>query len=230
MSAAGEARRRLRQAYEEAWAARPDSGDSDDEVLQARLRAHQLSEVLDETTPIHRFVFDLWRRDVPPHRLGLETWKATGRAALDLIATGRLLLQTFRPAEELGAMAQQADLAEMPEDKEGVLDNYDRPASASLTFEPDEGAASLLSRYADLSNGPGKWQRPSVWFDMLPDQPRAHVLLGSTVIGEAPVPGEIWRTMRDLAGEDLYADGFLDLRLRNDVLETGTLICYYPAG
>lgn len=228
MSADSEARRRLRQAYEEAWAARSDSGDSD-AVLRGRLRAHQLSEVLDETTPVHRFIFDLWRRDVPPHRLGLETWKATGRAALHLVTIGRSLQLTFRRAEELEALDQQADLEEMPEDKEGVLDNYDRPASASLTFEPAEGAASLLSSYADLGNQRGKWQQPSVWFDMLPDQTRAHVLLGNSVIGEAAVPVEVWRTMRDLASEDVYADGFLDLRLRNDLLETGTLVCYYPA-
>ena len=55
------------------------------------------------------------------------------------------------------------------------------------------------------------------------------MLLGSTVIGEAAVPVEIWRAMRDLASEDLYADGFLDFRIRNDLLETGTLVCYYPA-
>jgi hypothetical protein len=230
MSADSEASRRLRRAYEEAWAARAESGDSD-EVLQARLRAHQLSEVLDETTPIHDFIFDLWRRDVPPERVGREVWKATGRVALHLITTGRSLLQTFRPAgsDEEEAMDQQADLEEMPEDKEGVLDNYDHPASASLTFEPAEGAASLLSRYDDLTNRRGAWHRPSVWFDMLADQPRASVLLGSTVIGEAAVPVEIWRTMRELASEGLYADGFLDVRLRNDLLETETLVCYYPA-
>lgn len=228
MSADSEARRRLRQAYEEAWAARPDSGDSDD-VLRTRLRAHELSEVLDETTPINRFIFDLWRRDVPPHRLGCEVWKATGRTALHLITSVRSLLRTFRSAgSDEGAAGQQADLEEMPEDHEGVLDNYDRPASASLTFEVADGAASLLSRYADLTNARGKWHQPSVWFDMLPDQPRAYVLFGSTVIGEAAVPVEIWRALRDLADEDSYADGFLDFRLKNDVMETGTLVCYYP--
>ena len=94
-----------------------DSGDGD-EVLQVRLRAHQLSEVLDETTPIHGFIFDLWRRDVPPERVGREVWKATGRVALHLTAAGRSLLQTFRPAgrDEEEAMDQQADLEEMPED------------------------------------------------------------------------------------------------------------------
>lgn len=88
MSADSEASRRLRRAYEEAWAARSNSGNSD-EVLRARLRAHQLFEVLDETTPIHGFIFDLWRRDVPPERVGREVWKATGRVALQLISTGR---------------------------------------------------------------------------------------------------------------------------------------------
>lgn len=63
---------------------------------------------------------------------------------------------------------------------------------------------------------------------MQPDQPRASVLLGSTVIGEAAVPVEIWSAMRDLASQDLYADGSLDFRIRNDLLETGTLVCYYP--
>jgi hypothetical protein len=62
---------------------------------------------------------------------------------------------------------------------------------------------------------------------MQADQSRASVLLGSTVIGEAAVPVEIWRTMRGLASEDLYA-GFLDFRIRNDLLETGTLVLYYP--
>lgn len=230
MSADSEASRRLRQAYEEAWAARSESGDSD-VVLQTRLRAHQLSEVLDETTPIHGFIFDLWRRDVPPERVGREVWKATGRVALHLITTGRSLLQTFRPAgsDEEEAMDRQADLEEMPEDKEGVLDNYDHPASASLTFEPAEGAEPLLARYADVTDRRSTWHQPSVWFDMQPDQARASVLLGSTVIGEAAVPVEIWRAMRDLASEDLYADGFLDFRIRNDLLETGTLVCYYPA-
>lgn len=32
-----------------------------------------------------------------------------------------------------------------------------------------------------------------------------------------------------LASENLYADGFLDLRLKDDVIGTGTLVCYYPA-
>ncbi len=126
-------------------------------------------------------------------------------------------------------MAKEADLEEMPEDKEGVLDNYDRPASASLTFEPVESAASLLRHYAGFTKGRGGWLHPSVWFDMFPDQPRAHVVLGSTVIGEARVPVEIWGAMRDLASENLYADGFLDLRLKDDAIETGTLVCYYPA-
>lgn len=219
---------RLRQAYEEAWAARLDSGTSD-EVLRTRLRAHGLSEVLDETSAIHSFVFDLWRRDVPPHRIGREAWKATGHVARHLITTGRSLLETFRPAGEMESMAQ-ADLHEMPEGKEGVLDNYDRPASATLTFEPAERAASLLSHYASLNSGRLAWERPPVWFDMLPEQPRARVLLGDMVIGEASVPIQIWRTMRDLAEEDLYADGFLDFRLREDQLETGALVCYYPAG
>ena len=200
-------------------------------MLQARLRAHQLSEVLDETTPIHGFIFDRWRRNVPPERVGREEWKATGRAALHLLTTGRTLLQMFRPPgnDEEEAMDQQADLEEMPEDKEGVLDNYDHPASASLTFEPAEGAAPLLAHYADLTDRRSTWHQPAVWFDMHPDQARASVLLGSTVIGEAAVPVEICRAMRDLASEDLYADGFLDFRIRNDLLETGTLVCYYPA-
>ena len=230
MSAGSEARRRLRQAYEEAWAARSDSG-ANDEVLRARLRAHQLSEVLDETTPLHGFIFDLWRRDVPPERVSRYVWKATGRVALQLIGTGRSLLRTFRPAgsDEERAMDQQADLEEMPEDKEGVLDNYDHPASASLTFEPAEGAEPLLARYADLNGRRSTWHQPAVWFDMQPDQPRASVFLGSTLIGEAAVPVEIWTAMRDLASEDLYADGFLDFRIRNDLLETGTLVCHYPA-
>jgi hypothetical protein len=220
---------RLRQAYGEAWADRRRSGDGD-EVLRARLRAHQLDEVLDETTPIHRHVFDLWGRGVPPDRLDREAWKLAGRAALQLITTGRSLLQTFRPAgsEEEQAMAHEADLLEeMPEDKEGVLDNYNHPASASLSFELAESAAPLLRRYARLTRGRDGWHSPSVWFDMLPDQPRAYVLLGSTVIGEAQVPVEIWRPMRDVAGESLYADGFLEFRTRNDDIETGTLICYY---
>lgn len=230
MSADSEASRRLRQAYEEAWAARSDSGDSD-EVLRARLRAHQLSEVLDETTPIHGFIFDLWRRDVPPQRVSREVWKTTGHVALHLLTTGRTLLQMFRPAgsDEEEAMDQQADLEEMPEDKEGVLDNYDHPTPALLTFEPAEGAATLLAHYADLTGRRSPWHQPSVWFHMQPDQPRASVLLGSTVIGQAAVPVEIWRAMRDLASEDLYADGYLDFRIRNDLLETGTLVCYYPA-
>ena len=230
MSADSEASRRLRQAYEEAWAARPESGNSDD-VLRARLRAHQLSDVLDETTPIHGFIFDLWRRDLPPERVGREVWKMTGRVTMQLIATGRSLLQMFRPAgsDEEEAMDQQADLEEMPEDKEGVLDNYDRPASASLTFEPADGATAVLSHYAGLTDRRGTWHQPSVWFDMQPDQPRASVLLGTTVIGEAAVPVEIWRAMRNLASEDLYADGVLDFRIQNDQLETGTLVCYYPA-
>jgi hypothetical protein len=75
----------------------------------------------------------------------------------------------------------------------------------------------------------GGWHQPCVWFDMQPDLPRASVLLGSTVIGEAAVPVQIWRAMRDLASRDLYADGFLDFRLPNDLLEIGTLVCYYPA-
>lgn len=230
MSADSEARRRLRQAYEEAWAARPESGDSD-EVLRARLHAHQLSEVLDETTPIHGFIFDLWRRDVPPQRVSREVWKATGRVALHLLTTVRSLLQMFRPAgsDEEEAMDQQADLEEMPEDKEGVLDNYDHPVSVWLTFEPADGAEPLLSHYAELTGRRNTWHRPSVWFDMQPDQPRASVFLGSTLIGEAAVPVEIWTAMRDLASEDLYADGFLDFRIRNDLLETGTLVCHYPA-
>jgi hypothetical protein len=206
------------------------TGSADSEASR-RLRAHQLSEVLDETTPIHGFIFDLWRRDVPPHRVGREAWKATGHAVLHLVTTGRQLLQVFRPAgfEDEEAMAQQADLEEMPEGKEGVLDNVDHPASMSLTFELAEGAASLLSRYAQLTDGRGTWHRPSVWLDMLPDRPRAHVLLDGTVIGEARVAVEIWRSLRDLASEEsLYADGFLDLRLRNGLLETGMLVCYYP--
>ena len=230
MSADSEASRRLRQAYEEAWSARPDSGDGD-EVLRARLRAHQLSEVLDETTPIHGFIFDLWRRDVPPQRVSREVWKATGQVALHLLTTGRALLRTFRSAgsDEAEAMDEQTDLEEMPEDKEGVLDNYEHPVSASLTFEPAEGAEPLLSQYAELTGRRNAWHQSSVWFDMQPDQPRASVLLGSTVIGQAAVPVEIWRAMRDLASEDLYADGFLDFRIRNDLLESGTLVCYYPA-
>lgn len=146
MSVDSEASRRLRQAYEEAWAARPDSGDGD-EVLRARLRAHQLSDVLDETTPIHGFIFDLWRRDVPPKRVSREVWNATGRVAVQLITTSRSLLQTFHPAgsDEEQAMDEQADLEEMPEHKEGVLDNYDHPASASLTFEPAKSAEALLA-------------------------------------------------------------------------------------
>ena len=229
MSVDSEASRRLRQAYEEAWAARSDSGDGD-EVLRARLRAHQLSEVLDETTPIHGFIFDLWRRDVPPKRVSREVWNATGRVALQLITTSRSLLQTFRPAgsDEEQAMDEQADLEEMPEDKAGVLDNYDHPASASLTFEPSRGAEPSLAHYAELTDRRDAWHQPSVWFDMQPDQPRASVLLGSTVIGEAAVPVEIWSAMRDLASQDLYADGSLDFRIRNDLLETGTLVCYYP--
>lgn len=230
MSADSEASRRLRQAYEEAWAARTDSGGSE-EVLRARLSAHQLSEVLDETTPIHGFIFDLWRRDVPPQRVSREVWKATGQVALHLLTTGRTLLRTFRPAgsDEAEAMDEQTDLEEMPEDKEGVLDNCEHPVSASLTFEPAEGAEPLLSQYAELTGRRNAWHQSSVWFDMQPDQPRASVLLGSTVIGQAAVPVEIWRAMRDLASEDLYADGFLDFRIRNDLLETGTLVCYYPA-
>jgi hypothetical protein len=65
---------------------------------------------------------------------------------------------TFVPQpldEDEQAMDQQADLEEMPEDKEGVLDNYDYPASASLTFEPAEGATTLLSHYADLTDRRG---------------------------------------------------------------------------
>ena len=148
----------------------------------------------------------------------------------DLVA--QIEAGTFVPQpldEDEQAMDQQADLEEMPEDKEGVLDNYDHPASVSLAFEPAEGAAALLSHYADLTDRPGGWHQPCVWFAMQPDSPRASVLLGSTVIGEAAVPVPIWRAMRDLASEDLYADGFLDFRLPNDLLETGTLVCYYPA-
>jgi hypothetical protein len=86
-----------------------------------------------------------------------------------------------------------------------------------------------LSYYADLTDRRGTWHQACVWFDMHPDQPRADVLLGSTAIGEAAVPVEIWRMMRNLANEDLYADGFLDFRIRNDLLETSTLVCSYPA-
>ncbi len=168
---------------------------------------------------------------MPPERVSREVWKATGRIALHLIRTGRSLLRTFRPegSDVEEAMDQQADLEEMPEEKEGVLDNYDHPVSASLTFEPSQAAAPLLSHYADLTGRRSTWHQPCVWFDMHPDDARASVLLGSTVIGEAAVSVEIWRTMRDLASEDLYADGFLDFRIRNDLLETGALVCFYPA-
>ena len=223
-----EVRKRLRRAYEEAWEARSTSGRSD-EVLRDRLHAHELAEVLDETTPLHRFVFDLWRREVPPRWLGLEALKATGRATRELLTAYRSALGVFRSGGDEESADRQADLEEMPEDKEAVLDNYDRPASASLTFEPTGTAPSVLSHYADLTDRQGAWHQPSVWFDMHPDVPRASVLLGSTVVGEAAVPVEIWRAMRNLATEDLYADGFLDFRIRDDVLETGTLVCYYPA-
>lgn len=87
----------------------------------------------------------------------------------------------------------------------------------------------MLAGYADLTGRGSTWYQPSVWFDMHPDQARASVLLGSAIIGDAAVPIEIWRAMRDLAGEGLYADGFLDFRIRDDSLETGTLVCHYPA-
>lgn len=229
VSADSEARRRLRRAYEEAWAARPTSGDSD-EVLRARLSAHGLSEVLDETTAIHQFVFEFWRRKVPPRRLGLEALKVAGRSARDLIAVYRSVVRTLRSAASDEESAnRQGDLEEMPEDKEGVLDNYDRPASTSLTFVPADNAAPMLSYYADITDGRGGWHQPCVWFDMHPAQPRASVLLGDTVIGEAAVPVGIWEVMRGLASKDLYADGVLDFRIRNELLETGTLVCYYPA-
>ena len=111
-----------------------------------------------------------------------------------------------------------------------MLDNYEHPASASLTFELAEGASPLLARYADLADRRSTWHQPSVWFDMQPDQPRASVLLGSTVIGEAVVPVEIWRAMRDLSSEGLYADGFLDFRIRNDLLETEVRGPFRPGG
>jgi hypothetical protein len=162
--------------------------------------------------------------------VGRAVWKTTGRVALQLITTGRSLHQMFRPAEsdEEEAINKQAELEEMPEDKEGVLDNHDGPASASLTFEPAAGATTLLPHSAELTDRRGAWHRPAVWFDMQPDQSRASVLLGTTVIGQAAVPVDIWTAMLTLASENLYADGIFDFRIHNDQLEIGTLVCTTP--
>lgn len=229
MRAEKDPRRRLRRAYREAWTDRATAGNGD-EVLRARLRAHQLDEVLDETTPLHRVVFDFWRRDVPPHRIGLEALRLLGRSAVRTAAAHRYLWRTIFHEEsgEERVRAEQADLMdEMPEDRAGVLDNVDRPGSASLDLEPAESAGPVLRRYAELDRGLGGRHQVSVWFEMLPDRPRASVLLGSVVIGEAAVPAEIWRAMRSAAGVGLYADGFLDFRVRNDAVQTGELLCYY---
>jgi hypothetical protein len=123
-----ETRRRLRQAYEEAWAGRINSGNGDD-VLVARLRAHELDEVLDETASIHHYVFDVWRRDVPPSHFSREARKLAGRAALQMLDTGRSLWQAFRPMsdEELAEEHEVHRVEEMPECKRGVMDLYREP-------------------------------------------------------------------------------------------------------
>ena len=210
MNADRQARRRLRQAYEEAWAARINSGTGED-VLVARLRAHQLDEVLDETAPIHHFVFDLWRREVPPSHFSREAMKLAGRAALQMLDTGRSIWQAFRPMsdEELAEEQELHRMEEMPEGKTGVMDLYREPASALLTLELEEGAAPVLRRYAELARGVGGWSRARVWLDMFPGRPRAHVVLGSTVVGEAQVPREIWQRLNDVADDNVYADGSL---------------------
>ena len=230
MNADREVRRRLRQAYEEAWAARTTSGKNDD-VLVAWLRAHELGEVLDETAPIHHYVFDLWHRDVPPSQFSREAMRLAGRAALQMLDTGRSIWRAFQPmSDEAPAEEQELQrMEDMPDGKRGVRDLYRKPASALLTLELGDGPAPELRRYAELATGVGGWSRPRVWFDMFPSQPRAYVLVGSTVVGEAHVPRKIWQRMTNLADGNVYADGSLEFRVRHNAIETGTLLCCYVA-
>lgn len=226
-----ERRRQLRMAYAEAWAHRVATDDLSEEVLAERLREHHLHEVLDETAAIHQYVFDLWRRGVPPHRWNREGLKLTGRVAVQLVETGRSIFQMFRPISQ-AALADEHDaylFEEMPTGKHGVTDYLREPASAMLTFERTEWGDTALRECARGRGDLLGWRRPGVWFDMHPDQPRAHVAIGRTVVGETQVPVEIWRKMREAAEGELYADGFLEVRLRNGKVETGTLLCCYAA-
>lgn len=223
--------RRLRRAYAEAWAERTESNAAD-ELLIARLRAHELDEVLDETAPIHHHILDLWRRGVPPEGLTRETWRVAGRTALHLLDTGRSVWRAFGSTSEEEEAAREQEvlrLEALPDGKRWVTDRYAEPASALLTFEPGDGAAPPLQRFAEVDAGVLGWHRPLVWLDMLPDEKRARVALGGSVVGGARVPEEIWRRMIRLADEGWYAGGSLEFRIRDEAIEYGTLLVRYAA-
>ena len=131
--------------------------------------------------------------------------------------------------EELAEEQELHRMEEMPEAKTGVMDLYREPASALLTLELEEGAAPVLRRYAELARGVGGWSRARVWLDMFPGRPRAHVCLGSKVVGEVQVPREIWQRLNDVADDNVYADGSLEFRVKHNAIETGTLLCSYVA-
>jgi hypothetical protein len=225
-----EVRRRLRRAYAEAWAIRVSTEDRGEDVLTERLRAHHLTEVLDELSAIHQHVFHLWRRGVPPQRLDREGWNLAGRAALQLIESGRLIYRQFQKTSE-EPLAEEDDnylLEELPEGTRAVTDHLREPASAMLTFEPSGSGEATLREWCRRGSGDLRgWHRPAVWFDMDPDDALAHVAIGRKVIGEARVPVLIWRRMQEAARDGLYAAGFLEVRLRRGEIETGTLLCMY---
>jgi hypothetical protein len=190
-----------------------------------------LTDVLDETSAMHRFIFDLWRRGVPPRRVSREVWKEAGRAGRQLIATWRSVVETFGPppSEEEWAMAEQAELlTAMPADHDGVLEKYDRPTLTPVSFEPFDAAADLLRRYCELSPGRGT-HRVYVWFQTLSDQHRAHVMLGTEVLGVVEMALNIWDELRRIEASNLYADGFLSVQIRNGTVETGELMCCHPS-
>lgn len=75
---------------------------------------------------------------------------------------------------------------------------------------------------------PGAWQSAAVWLEMLPEPGRARVLLGPQPVGEVGVAQAIWERMHELAQQDLFADGLLDVRLHGAAVETGRLVAFHP--
>jgi hypothetical protein len=63
---------------------------------------------------------------------------------------------------------------------------------------------------------------------MFPSRPRAYVVLGTTVVGQAHVPREIWQRMNKV-DDNVHADGSLEFRVKHNAIETGTLLCSYVA-
>lgn len=209
----------VRRTYKLAWGDRPTLGTGT-EVLAARLREHGLGDLADDESGSGRFVFDLWRRDVPPNRLTLELLRSAGNALVAIADAGLAVTRAFSGDEGFDF--------DIPAGKLEVSNEIKNPEEAVLEFERFEaGEATLVQALRGRANLRG-WRTSSVWIEMEPTRHRARVMMGDSEIGRADVPAVLWDRMKAAEDERLYADGHLAVRrAHGGSVETGTLSCYF---